>query len=438
MTYYSKPRQGPGAHAEGDEEMSEVQMREDARFREAVALFSQQRYAEAAPLLEQAAQAGDGQAQNLLGIMHMNGIGMDIDPRRAYVLFEAAAAGGLKEGHYNLSNLQFHGAGAPRDEPAARAHLRAAAQAGHRPALRALGFMYHLMGGSGEWAALSTRAFEQAAVLGDPLARYNLGLRYWHGHGTAPAPSRAAGWLAAAARDGVALAKPRLQALGAAYPGLSASSPPQESPAAPGWPEWEHPPLSRPEPDNSLGFLSEYNGILDGYLCDHLINVGTPQLMPAGVLDPQGGQASRSVVRTSYNTFYKLSMYDAITASIWARFSVLAGLPPEHAEPLVVQRYQVGQEYKQHRDYFTDNKHTAQRQVTVFAYLNDVEAGGNTAFPILGVSVRPERGKAVRFTNTHPDGKPNPDTLHAGLPVIRGEKWLATLWFWDRPFDWFR
>jgi prolyl 4-hydroxylase len=101
-------------------------------------------------------------------------------------------------------------------------------------------------------------------------------------------------------------------------------------------------------------------------------------------------------------------------------------------------RYQVGQEYKQHRDYFTDSKHTAQRLVTVFAYLNDVEAGGNTAFPILGVSVRPERGKAVRFTNTHPDGKPDPDTLHAGLPVIRGEKWLATLWFWDRPFDWFR
>lgn len=417
--------------------MSQLQTHDDARFREAATLFQQQRYAEATPLLEQASTAGDAQAQNLLGIMHMNGIGMDIDPRRAHGLFSAAADGGLKEGHYNLSNLQFHGAGAPRDESSARRHLLASAQAGHRPALRALGYMYHLMGDGGDWATLSTRAFEQAALMGDPLSKYNLGLRLWNGHGTTADPSRAAGWLAAAARDGVALAMSRLQALGAAHPGVGTVLPPQTPQVAQDWPEWEHPPLHKPEPSNGLGFLSEYNGTLDAYLCDHLINIGTPQLAPAGVLDPQGGHA-RSVVRTSYNTYFKLSMYDSITAAIWARFSVLAGIPPEHAEPLVVQRYLPGQEYKQHRDYFTDSKHTSQRLVTVFAYLNDVEAGGNTAFPVLGVSVRPERGKAVRFTNTHPDGKPNPDTLHAGLPVIRGEKWLATLWFWDRSFDWFR
>jgi prolyl 4-hydroxylase len=416
--------------------MSQVQIGGDPRFQEAAALFTQQRYAEAIPLLEQASQAGDGQAQNLLGVMYMNGIELLVDLHRAIELFNAAAEQGLKEGHYNLSNLLFHGAGTPRDEKSARQHLLAAAHAGHRPALRALGFMYHLMGDSPEWAALSTRAFEQAALMGDPLAKYNLGLRHWRGHSAPSDPSRAAGWFTAAARDGVALATTRLQALGAAHPGLSASSPSPAPADTLDWPDWEHPPLHKPEPSNSLGFLSEYTNTLDEYLCDHLINVGAPQLAPATVLDPRGGHA-RSVVRTSYNTFYKLSMYDSITASIWARFSVLAGLPPEHAEPLVVQRYQVGQEYQQHRDYYTDSRHTSQRLVTVFAYLNDVEAGGNTAFPILGLSVRPERGKAVRFANTHPNGKPNPDTLHAGLPVIRGEKWLATLWFWDRRFDWF-
>ena len=416
--------------------MSQVETHDDVRFREAAALFSQNRYEEATPLLEQASQAGDAQAQNLLGIMHMNGIGMDIDAHRAFELFNAAAYGGLKEGHYNLSNLQFHGAGAPRDERSARQHLLASAYAGHRPALRALGFMYHLMGDSDDWAQLSTRAFEQAALMGDPLAKYNLGLRLWQGHGAMPDPTSAAGWFAAAARDGVSLAATRLQALGAAHPDLAPALQPPVSPAVQTWPEWEHPPLHKPEPSNSLGFLSEYNDTLDGYLCDHLINVGAPQLAPAAVLDPEGAHA-HSVMRTSYNTYFKLSMYDSITAAIWARFSVLAGLPAEHAEPLVVQRYRVGQEYKQHRDYYSDKKHTSQRMVTVFAYLNDVEAGGNTAFPVLGVSVRPERGKAVKFVNCDPTGKPNPDTLHAGLPVIRGEKWLATLWFWDRPFMWF-
>lgn len=421
----------------GDVSMTLVQTRDDPRFQEAAALFAQRRYADALPLLEQAAQAGDAQAQNLLGVMYMNGIDMTVDPHRAAELFGVAAEQGLKEGHYNLSNLLFHGAGTPRDERSARQHLLTAARAGHRPALRALGFMYHLMGDSGEWPALSTHAFERAALMGDPLAKYNLGLRLWQGIGAVADPASAAGWFTAAARDGIALASTRLQALGAAHPGITAVLPPPPPPVMEDWPEWEHPPLQKPEPSNGLGFLSEYNETLDQFLCDHLINVGAPQLAPASVLDDEGGHL-RSVLRTSYNTYYRLSMYDSITAAIWARFSVLAGLPPEHAEPLVVQRYQVGQEYKQHRDYYTDNRHTAQRVVTVFAYLNDVEAGGNTAFSALGVSVRPERGKAVRFTNVRTDGKPNPDTLHAGLPVIRGEKWLATLWFWDRPFDWFR
>lgn len=73
----------------------------------------------------------------------------------------------------------------------------------------------------------------------------------------------------------------------------------------------------------------------------------------------------------------------------------------------------------------------------MFVYLNHVSEGGGTEFPRIGVVVEPRRGKAVKFLNCDADGKPNPETLHAGLPVIRGEKWLATLWFWDRPFHWF-
>ena len=32
------------------------------------------------------------------------------------------------------------------------------------------------------------------------------------------------------------------------------------------------------------------------------------------------------------------------------------------------------------------------------------------------------------FDNLLADGSPDADSLHAGLPVQRGEKWLATLW----------
>ena len=71
---------------------------------------------------------------------------------------------------------------------------------------------------------------------------------------------------------------------------------------------------------------------------------------------------------------------------------------------------------------------------TVFAYLDEVGAGGETDFPRVRVRVSPRRGRIVHFTNLLADGTPDEDTLHAGLPVRAGEKWLATIWTRQRPY----
>lgn len=55
--------------------------------------------------------------------------------------------------------------------------------------------------------------------------------------------------------------------------------------------------------------------------------------------------------------------------------------------------------------------------------LNDVEAGGNTVFLKPKVFIRPEKGSAAFWYNYFPNGDPNPDTLHAGCPVLQGNKW---------------
>ena len=65
---------------------------------------------------------------------------------------------------------------------------------------------------------------------------------------------------------------------------------------------------------------------------------------------------------------------------------------------------------------------------TVFAYLSDVAEGGATDFPDLGVRVAAKRGRIVHFHNLRADGSGDPRTVHAGMPVVAGEKWLATLW----------
>jgi len=405
-------------------------------FQQAVEAFMRRQYPQALPLLERAAAGGDAEAQNLLGVMQLNGMGTPLDARRAATCFEAAAAQGLKEAQYNLSNLLFNGLGIAADEMGAQENLLAAARAGHRPALRSLGLLYHDAGsGDARWAALATHCLRQAAEAGDPLAQYLFGLRLFHGHGTVADPAGAAQWFAAAAQSGVYLAAAKLAAL---------QQPPEDRtrlPAAKTAHELTACPLAElpdPRPSRAKDFMSEHPAALDEYLCDHLVNVAAPMLTPSNVVDPQTGAAMKSEFRTSHSMHYQPSMYDAATHLALRRIARIAGLPVSHAEPLGVLRYGLGQEYRPHYDFYSDDQHQAQRVATVFVYLNPVEEGGGTDFPRIGMTVGPERGKAVKFLNCDAEGKPNPETLHAGLPVIRGEKWLATLWFWDRPFEWFR
>ena len=119
--------------------------------------------------------------------------------------------------------------------------------------------------------------------------------------------------------------------------------------------------------------------------------------------------------------------------------AIISNPPLAHCEPLTLLRYQTGEEYRPHRDYLpparlatADGIRGGQRRFTAFVYLNPVESGGETDFPGLGIRIAPKQGRAVFFRNTDADGSPDPRTLHAGTPVIAGEKWLATLWIRER------
>lgn len=404
-------------------------------FKQAVELFTSGRFADAASALARATDDGDAEAQNLLGVMHLNGMGVAQEPRRSAALFSAAAEQGLKEARYNLSSLLYNGLGIQRDETRAQEELLAAARAGHRPALRSLGYLYHLTGDEERWQRLSTRCFRIAAEAGDPLAKYSYGMRLARGHGTEVDRSAALQWLSAAAQDRVYLATARVAELRERTPVATAR--PAAAERGVELEAFDLPRQVAPQPSRSAAFMSEYEDALDPYLCDHLINTATPQLAPSGVVDPSTGAALRSELRTSYSMHFQPNMYDAPLAMALRRIAAIADAPAEHAEPMGVLRYGPGQEYRPHYDYYNDDQHEAQRVSTVFVYLNDVAEGGGTEFPRLGVTVDPKLAKAVKFLNCDAAGKPNPETLHAGLPVIRGEKWLATLWFWDRPFLWF-
>lgn len=124
------------------------------------------------------------------------------------------------------------------------------------------------------------------------------------------------------------------------------------------------------------------------------------------------------------------------------RIAQLLGIPPEHGETIQGQRYAPGQQFRAHCDYFHEGEsywpsmvnQGGQRTWTAMAFLNHVEEGGATWFPRAGIRVAPKPGTLLIWNNLLADGKPNYDTLHEGMRVIEGTKYIITKWFREGPW----
>ncbi|RZF65761.1 2OG-Fe(II) oxygenase [Sphingomonas populi] len=115
----------------------------------------------------------------------------------------------------------------------------------------------------------------------------------------------------------------------------------------------------------------------------------------------------------------------------------LLGLDPLHGETMQGQRYAPGQQFRAHCDWFSEDQPYwpamqqcgGQRTWTAMIYLNDVEEGGATWFPLAGLRVNPKQGLLLAWNNMNPDGSPNDKTLHEGVAVMKGTKYIVTKWF---------
>ena len=135
-----------------------------------------------------------------------------------------------------------------------------------------------------------------------------------------------------------------------------------------------------------------------------------------------------------------LDSADPLVAKVEQRISGLLGIPLDRGEPLQGQRYAPGQEFRAHTDTFNPGGydflvHTergGQRSWTAMIYLNEPEDGGATRFKMIGKTIQAETGKLLTWNNLLPDGTPNPATLHQGMKVRRGTKYILTKWFRQR------
>src|SRR5438477_5301944 len=174
---------------------------------------------------------------------------------------------------------------------------------------------------------------------------------------------------------------------------------------------------------------------LDPETCAALIERIDLNRRPSGIADDIG------VANFRTSETCDLDWRDPVVAEVERRISGLLGISLEASEPPQGQRYAPGQEFRAHTDtfepggydYYVHTAERGQRTWTAMIYLNEPEDGGATRFKLIGKTVQPETGKLLTWNNLLPDGEPNPATLHQGMKVRRGTKYIVTKWFRERP-----
>lgn len=294
----------------------------------------------------------------------------------AVALVGNAAQQGDPEALFALANWRLFGLHGPRDLAAANALLRRAIGAGHVEATRLLATLLGngtIGSGASDEAAGLLRSIEKS----DPYAALQLAF-------------------SATFPDTQSIARLRREHLSEA-------------------------------PD-----ISCIRGFLSGRECDYLITLAKPHMRPSTVIDPRSGRRIPHPVRTSTGMSFGPTQEDRIVNLINQRIAQVTGTDVHCGEPLHILSYEAGQEYRPHVDALPgiDN----QRYWTVLVYLNDCYKGGATRFEQVGIAFAGCRGDALIFRNVDLAGESDPLTRHAGLPVEKGEKWIATRWIRERPY----
>lgn len=183
--------------------------------------------------------------------------------------------------------------------------------------------------------------------------------------------------------------------------------------------------LPGPEPLSQSPEVTLFPRLFSAAECDFLRSVAEPRYEPSFVNDSQGRQV-RDPIRTSDGSTIQWLHEDPAVHALNRRLAAASGTTWEQGEAVQVLRYQPGQQYHTHFDFVRTSEN--QRVLTALVYLNEDFEGGETCFVKTGLQVKGRKGDAIVFRNTTPDRKVDPMSEHAGLPVTRGTKYLASRW----------
>jgi prolyl 4-hydroxylase len=166
--------------------------------------------------------------------------------------------------------------------------------------------------------------------------------------------------------------------------------------------------------------------------CDRLVALINHHLRPSTVTI----EGDDKKFRTSQTCDLSL-LRSPVAVGCDEKIAKTLGIRLEYSEGIQAQRYDVGQQFKAHTDFFEPGTPEfakfggarGNRTWTFMVYLNEGMGGGGTKFFAIDHTFMPKKGQAVIWNNLNADGTPNAATLHSGEPVTSGHKIIITKWF---------
>ena len=451
-------------------------------------------FAEGLELLKKSAEAGYIEAQLTLGHVHAQVHVLPNAFQEAARWYQGAAERGHPMAQDRLADLYMLGRGVSQSDAQAFSwYARTAAQA-YAMAQCNLAYMQAQGLGTAANQEAATSLYLQAAAQGEARAYFNLGLRYAAGWGAPKNLIHASAWMSNAARLNYPTAKTELEELHAQLtameriqvrelsaiiesnfdalqlrlgrmPGVTASIETYrqivednfaslsvadfsidasirmqhthtQAARDTGLLQPNPPTLINPQP--RIFTVTEFISKTEAA---HLMALALLNIKPASE-NTRDQLSQEQTAFTGHSAKFHLVYCDAVIRNLERRIAAAFNLPVEHVEPISVLRYQRSDLYAPHVDYFDASRleynrrigdNSGQRIASFLVYLHAPEAGGETQYLKLNLKVAGRTRMALCHFNMTPTGETDPMTLHAGEPVLEGEKWLARTTLREKP-----
>jgi hypothetical protein len=107
------------------------------------------------------------------------------------------------------------------------------------------------------------------------------------------------------------------------------------------------------------------------------------------------------------------------------------GILMDYIEAVNFVKYGLGQHFQVH----ADHGFSYSCSVSTVGYLNDNFEGGATQFPKINKKFKPKKYSGILFYPMNKNGdKCHENSLHAGMPITKGQKYIANVWIRDKKY----